>query len=68
MTDRKRAQVVEMWNCGKTVGKISRELRLEPLQVAEVVSDLYSAKESRCEDEETLALAMVTSRKKHIPL
>ena len=49
MTDKKRTQVIGMWENGKTVHKISRELRLEPLQVAEVISELYSQKEKERE-------------------
>ena len=44
MTEKKRNQIVEMWNRGKTISKISRELRLEPLEVAEVVNELYEYK------------------------
>ena len=44
ITDRKRRQIVEMWNCGKTVRKIARELRVSPMEVTEVIGDLYSEK------------------------
>lgn len=47
MTPKKRAQVVEMWSCGKKIHKISRELRLEPLEVAEAINELSSQKEEK---------------------
>ena len=42
MNDRKRNQVIEMWNRGKRVGKIARELRVSAEEVTEVIDDLYS--------------------------
>lgn len=42
MSDRKRRQIIEMWNRGKRVSKIARELRISADEVTEVINDLYS--------------------------
>lgn len=42
MSDRKRRQIIEMWNRGKRVSKIARELRVSADEVTEVINDLYS--------------------------
>lgn len=44
ITEKKRKQIIEMWNCGKRVGKISRELRVSGLEVLAVIEDLYKKK------------------------
>lgn len=45
MTPKKRDQIIEMWSRGKNIHKISRELRLWPLEVAEVINNFNFQKE-----------------------